>query len=91
MITSHKPENTNTIPNLGDGPFLDLPMLHITDSGIQKLLLGLNVHKAMGPDEMSPRVLQELAEEITLVLTKVFQKSIHYMALSQKNGDLQII
>ncbi len=38
----------------------------------------------MGPDELSLRVLQELAEEITPVLTKVFQKSIHYGSIPEK-------
>ncbi len=71
-------EGTNTIPNP------DLPMLHITESRVQTFLQGLNTHKAMGPDELLPRVLQELAEEITPVLTKVFQKSIHYGSFPEK-------
>ncbi len=73
-----------TFANIGYIPFPDLPMLHITDSRVQKLLQGLNVHKTMGPDELSPTVLQELAEEITPVLTKVFQKSIHYGSIPEK-------
>ncbi len=65
-------------------PFPDLPMLHITDSGIQKLLQGLNVHKAMGTDELSIRVLQKLTDEITPVLTKVFQKPIQHGLIPEK-------
>jgi hypothetical protein len=44
--------------------------------GIAKLLLNLNPNKAAGPDEIKPRVLKELATEIALILTIIFQISL---------------
>ena len=41
-----------------------------------KLLKGLNPSKALGPDELHPRVLKELATELGLVFAHLFQQSI---------------
>ena len=45
------------------------------DEGI-KLLKGLNPSKALGPDELHPRVLKELATELGPVFAHLFQQSI---------------
>lgn len=50
--------------------------IHITVQGIEKLLAGLNPHKAQGPDEISPRLLKELHREIAPFLTIIFQRSL---------------
>ena len=41
-----------------------------------KLLKGLNPSKALGPDELHPRVLKELAMELGPVFAHLFQQSI---------------
>ena len=43
---------------------------------IEKLLKGLNPSKALGPDELHPRVLKELATELGSVFAHLFQQSI---------------
>ena len=63
-------------------PLLDrsAPFMHdilITKEGVTKLLKGLNPSKALGPDELHPRVLKELAMELGPVFAHLFQQSIH--------------
>lgn len=47
----------------------------ITEPGVLKLLQTLKIHKAPGPDGISPRVLKELAPSIAPMLTMIFKKS----------------
>ena len=44
--------------------------------GVTKLLKGVNPSKALGPDELYPRVLKQLAIELGPVLANIFQQSI---------------
>ena len=48
----------------------------VTKQGVTKLLKGLNPSKALGPDELHPRVLKELATELGPIFTHLFQQSI---------------
>ena len=48
----------------------------VTKEGVTKLLKGLNPSKALGPDELHPRVLKELATELGTVFAHLFQQSI---------------
>jgi hypothetical protein len=48
----------------------------ITCNGITKLLKQLNPYKAPGPDNISPRILKELATDISPLLQLIFQKSL---------------
>ena len=48
----------------------------VTKEGVTKLLKGLNPSKALGPDELHPRVLKELATELGPIFAHLFQQSI---------------
>ena len=48
---------------------------NITTNGITKLLKNLNPYKAQGPDNLSPRILKELADEIS-PLQLIYTKSL---------------
>ena len=48
----------------------------VTKEGVTKLLKGLNPSKDLGPDELHPRVLKELATELGPVFAHLFQQSI---------------
>ena len=48
----------------------------VTKEEVTKLLKGLNPSKALGPDELHPRVLKELATELGPIFALLFQQSI---------------
>ena len=48
----------------------------VSKDGVIKLLKGLNSSEALGPDELHPRVLKELATELGPVFAHLFQQSI---------------
>ena len=48
----------------------------VSKAGVIKLLKGLNSSKALGPDELHPRFLKELATEVGPVFAHLFQQSI---------------
>ena len=60
-------------------PLLDRSALFMDDivfskDGVIKLLKGLNPSKALGPDELHPRVLREPATELGPVFAQLFQQ-----------------
>ena len=62
-------------------PLLDRSVPYMNDiavskEGVIKLPKGLNPSKALGPDELHPRVLKELATELGPVFAHLFQQSI---------------
>ena len=48
----------------------------IQEETVRDLLLQLDCHKSMGPDEIHPRVLRELAEVIAEPLSIIYQRSL---------------
>ena len=52
-------------------PFMDV--IVVSNEGVTKLLKSLNSSKALGSDELHPRVLKELAIELGPVFAHLFQ------------------
>ena len=48
----------------------------VTKEGVTKFLKGMNPSKALGPDELHPRVLNEVATDLGPVFAHLFQQSI---------------
>ena len=69
-------KNEHTLFPLLDrsAPFMN--DIAVSKDGVIKFLKGLNPSKALGPDELHPRVLKELATELGPVFAHLFQRSI---------------
>ena len=70
--------NRSPIPSLTDASIRNII---ITEEMVIKVLNGLNVNKSIGPDEIHPRLLVELADEIAGPLALLFNKSIEHSCL----------
>ena len=57
-------------------PYPKIPDIGIAGEGIDKQLVGLNPHKAAGPDKFKPIVLQTLHNELAPILQIIFQRSL---------------
>ena len=69
----NKSEHTQVpLPNRS-APFME--EICVSAGGVTKLLKGLNPSKAVGPDELHPRVLKELASELGPMFAHLFQQS----------------
>jgi len=64
--------------------------LIITPAMVEKKLKGLNVNKSPGPDEKHPKVLKELATELSQPLSIIYNKSIQESKLT-KDWKLALI
>ena len=58
----------------------------VDPKGVAKLLDGLNVHKAPGPDGLNARVLKECSNEISPILALIFNESLA-RGMYQMSGD----
>ena len=68
MTGFNPPFQPSTYPKMSD--------ISITAEGIDKLLVGLNPHKAVGPDRFKPIVIQTLHKELAPFLQLIFQRSL---------------
>ena len=59
--------------------------------GVQKLLDGLNIHKASGPDGIPSRLLKELSKELAPVFALFFQASIDQGVLPDEWKEANVV
>ena len=58
-----------------NGPFVE--DVEVTVGMVKDLLKRTNVHKAMGPDDIHPKLLQECHRELALPVTLIIKKSFN--------------
>ena len=69
-------EDPSTIKSMKSPPHRSMPNIYISTEGVRKLLAGLNIHKAAGPDGVSTRMLKEFSSELSPVFSILFQATI---------------
>ena len=69
-------ETDSEIPSKGTSPFTAMGEITVDPKGVLKLLNGLKVHKAPGPDGLSARVLKECSSEIAPILAYIYNESL---------------
>ena len=69
-------EGDSDPPSKGASPFSPRGDITVDPKGVAKLLDGLNVHKAPGPDGLNARVLKECSNEISPILALIFNESL---------------
>ena len=68
-------DDDGILPEIGLSNYPPIPDLSFDVNGVKKQILNLNPNKACGPDNLSPRTLKLLADELSPVLTFLFQQS----------------
>ena len=69
-------EGDSDPPSKGASPFSPMGDITVDPKGVAKLLDGLNIHKAPGPDGLNARVLKECSDEISPILALIFNESL---------------
>ena len=73
---SNQPSHDPDSPSKGASPFSSIGDITVDPKGVAKLLDGLNVHKASGPDGLDARVLKEYSNEISPILALIYNESL---------------
>ena len=69
-------EDFDNLPSKGPSPHPTMPNIQVNSNGIKKLLKGLNIHKATGPDAIPTIFLHDYVEELAPIMTFIFQLSL---------------
>ena len=76
FVSAYTKEDTERLPSKGPSPFSAMRKIIVSPNGVTKLLRDLKPHKASGPDSIPTYILKVAADEISPVLTKIFQTSL---------------
>ena len=74
VFTHEEPDIS--VPDPDGDPYPDMDNITVTEEGVGKLLQRSNPRKATGPDMLPPRILKECCEELSPILTIIFNKSL---------------
>ena len=74
--SAYTQEDLTNLPDVGRNTIPKLPEIRVMEKGVLKLLQNLKIHKAAGPDTISPRLLNSLASVIAPAITRIFQTSL---------------
>ena len=74
FVSAFNKDNAS-MPTMGTRTANTAPPLNIQVNGVKNMLLGQNLHKASGPNRISPRFLKEMASLVAPVLTSIYQAS----------------
>ena len=69
-------EADSDLPSKGASSFSSMGEITVDPKGVAKLLDGLNVHKAPGPDGLNARVLKECTTQISPILALIYNESL---------------
>ena len=53
-----------------------MPKINVRNDGVLKLLQNIDPTKAQGPDNLHPKLLKELSNELSPILCLIFQHSL---------------
>jgi len=76
-------EDFTVFPVKGPSPHPSVSNIIITSDGVAKLLSGLDIFKAPGPDNIRPWVLRELYDVIAPILAIIFNTSLQNHVVPQ--------
>ena len=69
-------EDTDSIPEKGPSPYQPMQDISINPNGVKKLLKDLKAYKAAGPDGIRTYILRPAAEELSPILSRIYQFSL---------------
>ena len=77
-------ETDGTLPNLSSRTESFITNMHMSETIVKKELKSVNVNKSLGPDEIQPRLMAELANFLSEPVTLLFNKSILHGVLPKE-------
>ncbi len=83
-------DNSHPLPNITIRTATHMEKIYISESDVKKKLEILKVNKSPGPDNIHPRILFELRENIAKPLTTIFNTSILTRKIPQEWKDAHV-